>query len=198
MRAGYCAAIEHPPDLRRSQDVARIQRRKAPASNCSRRSASFLRPHARSPVSGSAGALGRPGAPLADHDARHHRRWLVTWRFVEELFTVYEAFLHWRISPLAALPFQFADFAYWQRHWRSHPELTHSSHTGVSSFTIRCRDEARCWPCDTDYRRFPHGTTGFHFTGEPIGSGQTLQRSRRRYPVYGTGRGLEDGVAALL
>lgn len=41
----------------------------------------------------------------------------------EELATLYEAFLVQKESPLAPLPIQFADFARWQRAWRSHPEM---------------------------------------------------------------------------
>lgn len=43
--------------------------------------------------------------------------------FVEELVTLYEAFYARKESPLAALSIQYADFAYWQRSWQSHPEI---------------------------------------------------------------------------
>ena len=42
---------------------------------------------------------------------------------VEELVTLYEAFSAQKESPLAPLPIQFADFAEWQRDWRSHPKM---------------------------------------------------------------------------
>ena len=42
---------------------------------------------------------------------------------VEELFTLYDAFYTSAASPLAPLSFQYADFAHWQRRWRSHPEI---------------------------------------------------------------------------
>jgi acyl-CoA synthetase (AMP-forming)/AMP-acid ligase II len=41
----------------------------------------------------------------------------------EELVTLYDAFLGGRDSPLAPLTIQYADFAAWQRDWRSHPDL---------------------------------------------------------------------------
>jgi acyl-CoA synthetase (AMP-forming)/AMP-acid ligase II len=40
-----------------------------------------------------------------------------------ELATLYDAFSAGETSPLAPLPVQFADFAYWQRHWQSHPDI---------------------------------------------------------------------------
>jgi acyl-CoA synthetase (AMP-forming)/AMP-acid ligase II/acyl carrier protein len=43
--------------------------------------------------------------------------------FVEELVTLYDAFSVQKESPLAPAPIQFADFAQWQRAWRSHPEM---------------------------------------------------------------------------
>jgi hypothetical protein len=42
---------------------------------------------------------------------------------VDELFTLYEAFSAQAASPLPPLSIQYADFAYWQRHWQSHPEI---------------------------------------------------------------------------
>ena len=42
---------------------------------------------------------------------------------VEELATLYEAFAAGRGSPLKPLPIQYADFADWQRRWRSHPDI---------------------------------------------------------------------------
>jgi hypothetical protein len=43
--------------------------------------------------------------------------------FVEELCTVYGAFSVGASSPLASLSIQYADFAHWQRHWQSNPEI---------------------------------------------------------------------------
>jgi len=43
---------------------------------------------------------------------------------VNELVTLYDAFVAGRPSPLPPLQIQFADFAHWQRRWRSYPELT--------------------------------------------------------------------------
>jgi len=43
--------------------------------------------------------------------------------FVKELVTLYDAFSMRRESPLAPLSLQYADFAHWQRHWRSHQEI---------------------------------------------------------------------------
>ena len=42
---------------------------------------------------------------------------------MDELTTLYDAFAAGVTSPLAPLPVQFADFAYWQRHWRSYPDI---------------------------------------------------------------------------
>jgi acyl-CoA synthetase (AMP-forming)/AMP-acid ligase II len=42
---------------------------------------------------------------------------------VDELVTLYDAFAAGRPSPLRTLPIQFADFAHWQRHWWSYPEI---------------------------------------------------------------------------
>ena len=40
-----------------------------------------------------------------------------------ELAAIYDAFSAGEASPLAPLSIQYADFAYWQRHWESHPEI---------------------------------------------------------------------------
>lgn len=40
----------------------------------------------------------------------------------DELAALYEAFAAGKSSPLKPLPVQFADFAVWQRQWRSHPD----------------------------------------------------------------------------
>src|SRR5262249_49664378 len=40
-----------------------------------------------------------------------------------ELTALYDAFSAGEASPLAPLPLQYADFAYWQRHWRSNPDI---------------------------------------------------------------------------
>lgn len=42
---------------------------------------------------------------------------------VNELTTLYEAFSAGRASPLAVLPIQYADFADWERRWRSYPNI---------------------------------------------------------------------------
>jgi acyl-CoA synthetase (AMP-forming)/AMP-acid ligase II len=42
---------------------------------------------------------------------------------VGELVTLYDAFAAGRPSPLPPLPIQFADFAHWQRHWWSYPDI---------------------------------------------------------------------------
>ncbi len=42
---------------------------------------------------------------------------------VEELIAVYDALYAGAESPLAPLPLQYADFAYWQRHWKSHADM---------------------------------------------------------------------------
>jgi hypothetical protein len=43
--------------------------------------------------------------------------------FVEELVALYEAFSAREPSPLAPPLLEYADFAHWQRHWQSHPEI---------------------------------------------------------------------------
>ena len=42
---------------------------------------------------------------------------------VDELAALYDAFSARKPSPLAPLSIQYADFAHWQRHWRSHPDM---------------------------------------------------------------------------
>lgn len=41
---------------------------------------------------------------------------------IDELATLYDAFAAGMPSPLPPLPIQFADFAHWQRRWRSYPD----------------------------------------------------------------------------
>jgi acyl-CoA synthetase (AMP-forming)/AMP-acid ligase II len=43
--------------------------------------------------------------------------------FVDELVALYDAFIAKRESPLMPLSYQYADFAHWQQHWRSHTEI---------------------------------------------------------------------------
>jgi acyl-CoA synthetase (AMP-forming)/AMP-acid ligase II len=43
--------------------------------------------------------------------------------FAEELVATYDAFSAERESPLPLLSYQYADFAHWQRHWKSHAEI---------------------------------------------------------------------------
>jgi acyl-CoA synthetase (AMP-forming)/AMP-acid ligase II len=43
---------------------------------------------------------------------------------VNELAALYDAFGAGRASPLASLPIQYADFADWQRRWRSYPDIS--------------------------------------------------------------------------
>jgi acyl-CoA synthetase (AMP-forming)/AMP-acid ligase II len=43
--------------------------------------------------------------------------------FIEELTVLYDAFSAGEGSPLAPLSYQYAEFAHWQRQWRSHPEM---------------------------------------------------------------------------
>ncbi len=42
---------------------------------------------------------------------------------VEEIATLYDAFSTGSKSPLAPLSCQYADYAHWQRHWKSNPEM---------------------------------------------------------------------------
>jgi len=43
--------------------------------------------------------------------------------FIDELASLYDAFAAGRASALAPLPIQYADFAHWQRRWRSNPDI---------------------------------------------------------------------------
>jgi hypothetical protein len=48
------------------------------------------------------------------------------WSFgviANELAALYDAFSRGMDSPLAPLSIQFADFAFWQRRWQSHPDM---------------------------------------------------------------------------
>jgi hypothetical protein len=42
---------------------------------------------------------------------------------IEDIATSYDAFSSGRESPLAPLSYQYADYAHWQRHWRSNPQI---------------------------------------------------------------------------
>jgi hypothetical protein len=42
---------------------------------------------------------------------------------MKELTVLYDAFSAGQLTPLAPLPIQYADFARWQRQWRSYPEI---------------------------------------------------------------------------
>ncbi|TMJ26913.1 MAG: hypothetical protein E6G96_13720, partial [Alphaproteobacteria bacterium] len=42
---------------------------------------------------------------------------------LQELGALYDAFSAGAASPLAPLPIQYADFAHWQRHWKSHADI---------------------------------------------------------------------------
>ncbi len=43
--------------------------------------------------------------------------------FMDEMVTLYHAYADGKVSPLKPLALQYADFADWQRQWRSHPEV---------------------------------------------------------------------------
>lgn len=43
--------------------------------------------------------------------------------FIREIATLYGSFIAGLTSPLAPLPIQYADFAHWQRQWRSSPDI---------------------------------------------------------------------------
>jgi len=43
--------------------------------------------------------------------------------FIDELASLYDAFAAGRASPPVPLPIQYADFAHWQRRWRSNPDI---------------------------------------------------------------------------
>src|SRR5262249_53374731 len=44
--------------------------------------------------------------------------------FTQEIATLYDAFANGRSSPLAELPIQYADYAFWQRNWFQGEALT--------------------------------------------------------------------------
>ena len=72
-----------------------------------------------------------------------------------------------RASPLTPLPIQYADFAYWQRHWRSHPDIV----AQLAYWREQLRDplpvmKLATAPSETDNRRFPHGAAGGGVAGE--------------------------------
>ena len=85
----------------------------------SRGSAPLFRPRAWPAVSSSSGAPGRAGSPPAHRHPRGHRRRLVARRArstSSSLCTMPSP--AGEPSPLAPLSIQYADFAYWQRHWQ--------------------------------------------------------------------------------
>ena len=96
--------------------------------------------------------------------------------FVEELVALYDAFSAGEESPLAPLPIQYADFAHWQRHWPSHPEIV----AQLEYWREQLRDPLPVMQLarvrsETDNRRSPHRAASVGAAGEPGGSRQTLQ-----------------------
>ena len=122
-RAGHCTTVDRAPEVRGSACVARVQEGDSRTPAYSRRGASFLRPRARSPVARSLAAAGRAGTPLAHHHAPIICDGWSLGVLVEELTALYDAFSAGQQTPLAPLPIQYADFARWQRQWRSYPEI---------------------------------------------------------------------------
>ena len=111
---------------------------------------------------------------------------------VDELAALYDAFSARKPSPLAPLSIQYADFAHWQRHWRSHPDMV----AQLAYWREQLRDPLPVMKLalartGRTIGRFPHGAAGDGVAGEPCGGRQTLQPSRRRHVVHGSRRRLE-------
>ncbi len=70
-----------------------------------------------------------------------------------ELAALYDAFWSGAESSLAPLPIQYADFAFWQRRWRSYPDIDGTARllARAASRSI-ARDEARQWSSETKNR----------------------------------------------
>ena len=161
--------------------------------------ASFLRPRARSPHSGSPGAPGRAGTPLAHLPCtRIIVRWLVARRARRRARRPYDAFSAGRGIAAGAAPDSVrrlcvlaAALAVTSGHRCAARLLARAASRSAT------RDEARHGPSETDNRRFPHGAAGGGVAGEAVGGRQTLQPSRRWHVVHGARRRLEDAVASL-
>ena len=81
---------------------------------------------------------------------------------------------------LAPLPIQYADFAHWQRHWRSYPDIV----AQLAYWQEQLRDplpvmKLASGPSETDNRRFPHGAAGGGVAGEAVGGRQTTSASEK-------------------
>ena len=113
-----------PLRIRRSAHVAQIQRRRLSATNSFRKKLLHSFDLANGPL------IRARLVRLAEQEhlllISMHQIICDGWSlgvFVEELATLYDAFSAGKESPLAPLSIQYADFAHWQRHWRSHPEI---------------------------------------------------------------------------
>ena len=62
---------------------------------------------------------------------------------VDEIFTLYDAFYARAASPFAPLSFQFADFAQWQRGWRSHPDIAAREEVAIAAWRAQAPSPER-------------------------------------------------------
>ena len=94
----------------------------------------------------------------------------------EELVALYDAFSAGEASPLAPLSIQYADFAHWQRHWQSHPEIV----AQLEYWREQLRDPLPVMQLakvgsETDNRRSPHRAAERGRCRQPGGSRQTFR-----------------------
>ena len=87
--------------------------------------------------------------------------------FVDELAALYDAFSRRQGVALAPLSIQYADFAHWQRHWQSHPDIV----AQLAYWREQLRDplpvdEARPDPSEPDDRQCPHRAARGGVAGE--------------------------------
>src|SRR5262249_61120738 len=134
----------------------------------SRRSASFLRPRARSAVSNWSRAPGRAGTPLALHHAPGHQRWLVAGRARRRACCFIRCFLDPKgVAPAAAFNsvHRFCTLATALAVASGHRCATRIL-ARATSWSI-APDEARQRPSETHNRRFPHGAAGGRGAAKP-------------------------------
>ena len=118
--------------------------------------------------------------------------------FVEELVALYGAFSAQKESPLAPAPIQFADFAQWQRAWRSHPEMLaqlaywrEQLHGPLPSMRLAVSRAKRQIDDLRTARR------AWALPASSCGRREALQPPTRRHRVYDARRGPENAAASL-
>ena len=118
--------------------------------------------------------------------------------FVKELATLYDAFAAGRASPLPPLPIQYADFAHWQRRWRSHPDIV----AQLAYWREQLRDPLPVMKLATARRRrkIDDLSTARREVALPAKlseAAKALQPARRCHIVHDARRRLQDAVASL-